>query len=123
MQQDQHENLKRIAGDDVRQLVEKAAVYGDSWRRRGGVGAFMMLARKWDRIEKAMTENGYDVFKGCVTIPGEDGLLDDIGDLRRYLLLVEEHVRSHSPAVRSAERSTEEPGQLDLFQNSEVAHG
>tara|TARA_R100001377_G_scaffold64949_1_gene40404 strand:+ start:1817 stop:2110 length:294 start_codon:yes stop_codon:yes gene_type:complete len=63
--------------------------YGDSWRMRGGVGAFMMLARKWDRIENQAKDNDYDVFKTIEMDPSTNGILDDIRDLRRYLLLVE----------------------------------
>tara|TARA_R110000765_G_scaffold214195_1_gene319279 strand:+ start:995 stop:1288 length:294 start_codon:yes stop_codon:yes gene_type:complete len=63
--------------------------YGDSWRMRGGVGAFMMLARKWDRIENQAKDNDYDVFKTIEIDPSTNGILDDIRDLRRYLLLVE----------------------------------
>ena len=45
-------------------LEEAEQSYGDSWKQRGGVGAFMMLARKWDRLEKQVTEYNYDVFHG-----------------------------------------------------------
>lgn len=105
--------LPRIAQSDVEQLEEKDREYGGSWLKRGGVGAFMMLARKWDRIEEAMNrevllrttaEGGevkltdmvvdrYDVVTRAVCDGREEGLLDDIGDLRRYLLLVEAEVR------------------------------
>ena len=44
-------DLFNLVEDDVRELVEAEKSYGDSWRKRGGTGAFMMLARKWDRIE------------------------------------------------------------------------
>jgi hypothetical protein len=83
----------KLATDDCEALDEAQGSYGDSWRQRGGVGAFMMLARKWDRIENQCKGENYDIFKvvddqvGC-----SDGLLDDIRDLRRYLLLVDEHV-------------------------------
>ena len=43
-------SLQTIADSDVVALQEAEKSYGDSWRKRGGVGAFMMLARKWDRI-------------------------------------------------------------------------
>ena len=36
--------------------------YGDSWKQRG-VGAFMMLARKWDRIENQVKGFKWDVFE------------------------------------------------------------
>ena len=69
------------------QLAEES--YGDSWKQRGGVGAFMMLARKWDRLEKQVTEHHYDVFTAITYDSREEGILDDIRDLRRYLFLVE----------------------------------
>lgn len=79
--------LAAIGRRDVEVLKEKGKHYGDSWRKRGGVGAFMMLARKWDRIENMATAKGYDVFAA-----ERDGVLEDIADLRRYLLLVEGHM-------------------------------
>ncbi len=81
--------IKKLANDDVTGLVKAQESYGDSWRSRGGVGAFMMLARKWDRIENQVTKDGYDIFKTITNDPSNDGILDDIRDLRRYLLLVE----------------------------------
>ena len=45
------ENMRVIAQNDVDKLETAEKSYGTSWRQRGGVGAFMMLARKWDRIE------------------------------------------------------------------------
>lgn len=85
--------LINIVHQDVAVLEEKGKFYGDSWKRRGGVGAFMMLARKWDRIENMCRAEGYDIFKvGAATIQNRDGIMDDIADLRRYLLLVEEHI-------------------------------
>ena len=55
------------------------------------IGAFMMLARKWDRIENQVSSDNYDIFKTISNDPSKDGILDDIRDLRRYLLLVESH--------------------------------
>ncbi len=68
-------------------LEGRQATYGDSWKRRGGVGAFMMLARKWDRIEN-MTGDDIKLRKAVETNTGD--IIDDIDDLRRYLLLVED---------------------------------
>ena len=82
--------ISSIAREDVKVLRKKGQSYGGSWKKRGGVGAFMMLARKWDRIELACEESGYDIFdviKGQADAP--DSILDDIRDLRAYLLLVE----------------------------------
>lgn len=88
--------ITSISLGDRRILEEKGKSYGDSWRQRGGVGAFMMLARKWDRIENQAAAKNYDIFSACyATAEEKEGLLDDIADLRRYLLLVEDHVLTH----------------------------
>tara|TARA_R100000781_G_scaffold109611_1_gene74635 strand:+ start:417 stop:683 length:267 start_codon:yes stop_codon:yes gene_type:complete len=82
---------------DIETLVEKEEDYGDSWKKRGGIGAFMMLARKWDRIENCLSDRAderYDIFHAMMQDLRDDGLLDDIRDLRRYLLLVESEVLS-----------------------------
>lgn len=105
--------LQDIANRDVSTLVKKDTEYGSSWKKRGGVGAFMMLARKWDRLETQVTRPGldskYDVFdaigqdEGTLTPPaGEaiarkpappsESVLETIRDLRRYLLLVESEI-------------------------------
>lgn len=81
--------IDALANADVTALEEAQKSYGDSWRSRGGVGAFMMLARKWDRIENQVEKQGWDVFKTIYDDPSNKGILDDIRDLRRYLLLVE----------------------------------
>lgn len=106
--------LQGIADRDVETLVKKDAEYGSSWKKRGGVGAFMMLARKWDRLETQVTRPGldskYDVFDAIgqdasVGTPRQDqatgmplppvpteSVLETIRDLRRYLLLVESEI-------------------------------
>jgi len=83
-------DLFNLVEDDVRELVHAEKSYGDSWRKRGGVGAFMMLARKWDRIENQTNKEGYDIFDTIAKDPTNTGILDDIRDLRRYLILVED---------------------------------
>lgn len=90
-----HNFLADILEDDLKYVTVKDRSYGASWKKRGGVGAFMMLARKWDRLENMMQEKGvqYNIFR-CIEIEGriqgEDGTaLAEIRDLRRYLLLVE----------------------------------
>ena len=84
--------IQNLANIDVAKLKHAQESYGDSWRSRGGVGAFMMLARKWDRIENQVSKDGYDIFKTINNDPSSSGILDDIRDLRRYLLLVEGYV-------------------------------
>ena len=84
--------MLRIARNDVAKLKVAEKSYGVSWRKRGGMGAFMMLARKWDRIENQVKAENYDIFSSYEKDKRQEGLLDDIQDLRRYLLLVEEHI-------------------------------
>ena len=88
--------IRKLANLDVSKLEQAERTYGDSWRKRGGIGAFMMLARKWDRIENQVTKDGYDIFESIYNDPSDTGILDDIRDLRRYLLLVEGFMVSES---------------------------
>ncbi len=81
-----------LANDDVSALHEAEKSYGDSWKKRGGIGAFMMLARKWDRIENQSNDYTYDIFLALEEDQRPEGLIDDIRDLRRYLLLVEAQI-------------------------------
>ena len=85
--------VEKVAKQDVEGLHKSEQSYGDSWKQRGGVGAFMMLARKWDRLEKQVNEFGYDIFDAIDDDTRDEGILDDIRDLRRYLFLVEAHMR------------------------------
>ena len=86
--------IRKLANLDVSKLEQAERSYGDSWRKRGGIGAFKMLARKWDRIENQVTKDGYDIFESIYNDPSDTGILDDIRDLRRYLLLVESFMTS-----------------------------
>lgn len=108
------EHLEAVAQSDVDGLKKAQESYGDSWKRRGGVGAFMMLARKWDRLENALNPErvpgdqreapiaaramkpvpAFDIFAGTAADPRGEGLIDDIRDLRRYLMLVEAELLS-----------------------------
>lgn len=86
---DASETWGQVADMDIVHLSLAEKSYGTSWKKRGGVGAFMMLARKWDRLENQVSHTGWDVFKACREDSREEGVIDDIRDLRRYLLLVE----------------------------------
>ena len=88
--------MKEVAQNDLEALQRAEQSYGDSWKRRGGVGAFMMLARKFDRIEHQSEKHGWDIFEAGEAFKGEAGLLDDIRDLRRYLLLCEQEILAQS---------------------------
>jgi len=79
------EKLDQLANEDIRMLLSKTETYGDSRKKRGGIGAAMMLGRKWDRIEIALKNNDYDIFKAVEKV---DYLIDDIQDLGCYLWLV-----------------------------------
>lgn len=83
--------LEEIGASDVETLRKAYLSYGDSWMKRGGIGAFMMLARKWDRLENQVTKHEitYDVFDAAEKDPRAEGIIDDIRDLRCYLILVE----------------------------------
>lgn len=87
--------LNPIVDLDISSLEKAEESYGDSWKKRGGVGAFMMLARKMDRLENQVKKHGYDIFSAIDLDRRPEGILDDIQDLRRYLLLVEDHVTQH----------------------------
>jgi len=113
-----YQRLANLALSDCSILVEKGRSYGDSWKQRGGIGAFMMLARKWDRIENAVKRNGYDVFTTYDKDSREEGIIDDIRDLRRYLLLVEQHVQRdvfNEMADTLADEADEDEGVDPLF--------
>lgn len=97
-------DIQNIANNDVEVLKAKGRHYGRSWIKRGGTGAFMMLARKWDRIENDVAKHAYDI----LTAIHENGidrgdLLDDIQDLRRYLLLVESEYRCNKKYISAGQ--------------------
>lgn len=86
-------HVLKIAHDDAEGVRVADKGYGASWKRRGGVGAFMMLARKWDRLELRAQQHGWDVFEAIAKDDRAEGIIDDIRDLRRYLLLVEAEMK------------------------------
>jgi hypothetical protein len=94
------DQLQSVATSDIEAIKEKEKDYGASWKRSGGIGAFMTLARKWDRIKQRVTTridhpNGAlevardDIFQHINADRRAEGAIDNIRDLRRYLLLVE----------------------------------
>jgi hypothetical protein len=99
--------LESIAKEDVRFVEMRESTYRGSWKRRGGPGVFMNLARKWDRLEHYASRTGWDLWATLHGgLEGEDGTaLAEIRDLRRYLLLVEAELMSrHTTAVAEMER-------------------
>ncbi len=120
--------LEAVAAGDVAVLREKEATYQGSWKRRGGVGAFMMLARKWDRLEM-ICGSTYDIFsiiggqcdaeRAMKNPPGSDGTaLAEVRDLRRYLLLVEAEMAARG-VIAGYERRRPTVEELDKMLNSE----
>lgn len=109
---------ERIGAEDARMLEEKERTYQGSWKKRGGVGAFMMLARKWDRLETIVEANGYDVFAAITeTIQeGDESVIEQIRDLRRYLTLVEaEVIRDTETEVMFARTQVDQPFGYDIL--------
>lgn len=85
---------------DEKELRYKDAEYGSSWLARGGVGAFFVTARKADRIKTQLSRYDYDLAKIFSTDTRLEGIRDDIGDLRRYLILWEcEAIRRELAAI------------------------
>lgn len=96
--------LQGVVDTDLEVVKRKDKEYGASWKKRGGIGAFMMLARKWDRLENALRPDvtglarlspkvpAWDIITAALVDSREEGILDDIRDLRRYLLLVEAEI-------------------------------
>jgi hypothetical protein len=97
--------IETILQEDIEGLKEANKQYGGSWIKRGGVGAFMMLARKWDRIEEKMNSSKSN---SVIDIIEQDtraeGIIDDIRDLRRYLMLVEAYNIGGSDYLNYLER-------------------
>lgn len=91
-----HKYLQIIADEDVKAVIPRDVSYDSSWKKRGGIGAFFTYARKPDRLEAILAKDfGYDLFEGIKADPsGKDGsILDQIRDMRRYLLLAEAECR------------------------------
>lgn len=102
--------LEQIGAEDAAGLKKAFQSYGPSWKSRGGVGAFMMLARKFDRLENGLKPREedpsicrlgvmpYDIFRAATVDTRSEGVIDDIRDLRRYLMLVEAELRARGVA-------------------------
>jgi hypothetical protein len=88
------DHLSEIGAEDAAGLKKAQESYGDSWKKRGGTGAFMMLARKMDRLELQAKNFNYDIFVAIEEDTRAEGIIDDIRDLRRYLMLVEAEMRA-----------------------------
>jgi hypothetical protein len=112
----QHLNhVMDIAREDAEGLIKGDPKYGYSWKKRGGVGAYMMATRKFDRLDNSLQpvddvdREGYiarlgrwlekpirpfDILEALRHDTRSEGVIDDIRDLRRYLLLIEAEARA-----------------------------
>lgn len=122
---EQQIRLEDLTSRLISNVVKKNEEYNESWKKRGGTGAFMMLARKWDRIENFAEQNGYDLFNAILKTQGtlDESTMDDIKDLIGYLLLVIDHMEN--PTLITIEPKGEQPtsGPAALFDSeSETEH-
>lgn len=108
--------LQRQLGRAIDVILRKNREYGGSWKSRGGVGAFMMFARKWDRLENALTirdEKGTvtgfrDLFELALNDDRQEGIVDDLEDLRNYLILaIDEIIKRKEARSKTAETGGE----------------
>lgn len=105
-------NLRHELASNLADLLDKKERhYGSSWKKRGGVGAFMMLARKWDRIENIAERNRWDILTAGVN--NDSDVMDDITDLMGYLLLVAEEVSAIHAACAADAAPGPGPGYVD----------
>lgn len=145
-----HHYLRSVAEADISYIEKKDVSYGASWKKRGGVGAFMMLARKWDRLEEMVKKHGgatdavpWNIFswiraenkewaKDGGRYVGQDGtVLAEIRDLRRYLLMVEaemvwqDAIPNPYPSAAGAARTTlgVEPNDTEATPIQRPIHG
>ncbi len=90
----QRKRLQALAPRIVDLVCYKDREYGSSWRKRGGAGAFMVIARKWDRIENACErEDGdYNIFRVFANDDRAESIAHDCIDLTGYLLVLLEHM-------------------------------
>lgn len=90
----QRERLVWLADVIAEYVADKDRQYGSSWRKRGGAGAFMVMARKWDRIETACEwEDGdYNIFRVFDSDDRQENIGDDVIDLIGYLLVLLEYM-------------------------------
>jgi hypothetical protein len=86
-------HIADICQEDATGLLKAHESYGDSWKKRGGVGAYMVMIRKFDRMERTVEKAGFDIFQAVEADQRPEGLIDDIRDARRYLVLIEAELR------------------------------
>lgn len=92
MEQKRKELLTKITEDLIKLMGEKAKSYSDSWKSREGIGAFMNISRKWDRLENRCQKHNFNIFKALETDEkGIEGVKNSIIDLMGCCLFVLEY--------------------------------
>lgn len=96
-----------ISQEIVATVKKKDKEYGASWKRRGGVGAYMMLVRKSDRLEEQVkNEYKYDIFAAIEDSQDQRETLEDtLTDQIAYGLLILAEIR-----VRQLEKGNKQNG-------------
>lgn len=94
-------HIKKVANDIADLLLQKDKEYGGSWQRRGGVGAYMMLVRKSDRLEEQVkNEYRYDIFEACTDeTKASESLVDTLKDQVGYGLLILSELKARGVKV------------------------
>lgn len=111
------EEFGNVTRDAVGLLQLKSQTYGDSWKRRGGPGAWFTVVRPLDRLEGIVARHGGDIFAAIAADPsGQDGsALACVRDIMNYMILIESEARTslgagpHSPATLDLMRVWMEP--------------
>lgn len=88
--------LDTVVREAVALIRLKTQTYSDSWKKRGGTGAWFTIVRPWDRLEGIVARHGGDIFAAIEADPtGQDGsALACVRDLMNYMILVEAHARA-----------------------------
>jgi len=94
--------IAKQALSDVMLLARKNEAYGDSWKQRGGRGAWFTLVRPWDRLVNMVEQADDDIFAAgdLVHEDKDSDILDSIRDVRNYLFLVEEEIKERRKQAR-----------------------
>lgn len=98
------DHVKKLANDIADAVIRKDAEYGGSWLKRGGVGAYFVMIRKFDRLETQCRKFKFDILEAIQDQEPGEPLVDTIDDAIGYLLLI------RSEAIeRSGRRAVDAP--------------
>lgn len=105
------QQLLDLFANDAHFISERDAHYESSWKKRGGVGAFMTIVRPWDRFHAIAERGGWDVFKiiqdeiNAGKTEADDGTIQAcIRDLRSYMALLAVEARHMRAATTPSPR-------------------